>query len=285
MEDQSQKMRAFFASLIAAQTKDRNPAIEQAFAHVKRETFVGPGPWFIAMFSGRGYVKTPDDDPAFIYQDTLVALDPSRGLNSGLPSAHAVWLDAIDVKQGEIVLQVGAGTGYYTAILAHLVGTNGRVHAYETNADLAARASENLKDLSRVEVHPQSGIADNLPKSDVIYVCAGTTQPSWAWLDAMRPGARLLFPLQPDQGLGGMLLLQRPDRGSSWPAKFISRSRFVCCEGQQDAIAGRRLTEAFSSHWDRVRSFRIDDLKDDTCWFAGDGWWLSTAMADTEPPS
>jgi protein-L-isoaspartate(D-aspartate) O-methyltransferase len=283
MEDQSQKLRTFFASLVAAQTRDRNPAVEQAFAHVKRETFAGPGPWSI-MLPGRAYVKTPDDDPAFLYQDMPVALDPSRGLNIGMPSAHAAWLAALDVKEGETVLQVGAGTGYYTAILADLVGPNGRVHAYEIDAELAARARENLKDLPQVDVHPRSGIADNLPKSDAIYVCAGTTQPSWAWLDAMRPGARLLFPLQPESGVGGMLLLQRPENGLIWPAKFVSRAQFFCCEGQQDADAGRRLMEAFSSHWDRVRSFRINDSKDHTCWFAGDGWWLSTATADSERP-
>jgi protein-L-isoaspartate(D-aspartate) O-methyltransferase len=140
-----------------------------------------------------------------------------------------------------------------------------------------------LKDLLQVEVHPQSGIADNLPKADAIYVCAGITQPSWAWLDAMRPGGRLLFPLQPERGLGGMLLLKRPDHGPIWPAKFVSRARFICCEGQQDAEAGRRLTEAFAGYWDRVRSFRIDSSRDTTCWFAGDGWWLSTA--DSEPPA
>jgi protein-L-isoaspartate(D-aspartate) O-methyltransferase len=281
MEDRSQKYRNFFASLVAGPSRERNPAIERAFASVKRETFAGPGPWSI-MMAGSSYVKTPDDDPAFLYQDTLLALDPERGLNIGVPSAHALWLDAVDVKEGETVLQVGAGTGYYTAILAHLVGSGGHVHAYEIDADLAARAHENLKDLPQVDVRPRSGIADDLPKADVIYVCAGITQPSWTWLDALRPGARLLFPLQPEAGLGGMLFLQRPDHGLSWPAKFVSRARFICCEGQQDADASRRLTEAFSSHWDRVRSFRIDDAKDDTCWFAGDGWWLSTTPVDSD---
>jgi protein-L-isoaspartate(D-aspartate) O-methyltransferase len=280
MEDRSQKLRAFFARLVSADPTISNPAIEQAFALVKRELFAGPGPW--SIYSGKGYVETPDDDLAFIYQDTLVAIDANRGINIGEPSSHALWLNAIDVKAGESVLQVGAGTGYYTAILAHLVGSKGRVHAYEIDADLAARASKNLKQLSTVRVHARSGIADNLPKSDAIYVCAGITQPSWAWLDAMRPGARMLFPLQPVDGLGGMLLLRRPDRGSSWPARFVSRAAFVCCEGPQDGDSSKRLKEAFSGSWDGVRSFRIDDSKDDTCWFAGDGWWLSTAAADPE---
>jgi protein-L-isoaspartate(D-aspartate) O-methyltransferase len=31
-----------------------------------------------------------------------------------------------------------------------------------------------------------------------------------------------------------------------------------------------------------VKSFRIDESPDDTCWFAGDGWWLSTAAPDAD---
>jgi protein-L-isoaspartate(D-aspartate) O-methyltransferase len=275
MEDRSEKLRWFFASLICAGLRD--PRIEQAFVAVNRETFAGPGPW--SIFAGKGYVMTPDDDPAFIYQDTLIALDRDRGINIGMPSAHGVWLDALALKPGETVLQVGVGTGYYTAIIAHLVGAGGRVHGYEIDADLAARAGENLKNLPHVDVRPRSGIADNLPKVDAIYVCAGISQPSWTWLDALRPGGRLLFPLQPEDGLGGMLLMQRPEFGLSWPAKFVSRARFIGCVGPQASHASNRLKEAFASHWDRVRSFRIDDARDDTCWFAGDDWWLSTATA------
>lgn len=282
MDDRSDKLRAFFASLVYASAKASDPRIEQAFNAVKREPFVGPGPWLISL-GGHEYVKTPSDDPAFIYQNTLVALDSKRGINIGMPSAHAFWLDALALKEGETVLQVGAGTGYYAAIIAYLVGVGGRVHAYEIDKGLAARAKENLKHLPQVDVQARSGIADNLPKVDAIYVCAGITQPSWTWLDALRPGGRLLFPLQPEDGLGGMLLLQRPDHDLIWPAKFLSRATFIGCVGQQDAEASRRLEQAFSNGWDQVRSFRMDDTKDDTCWFAGDGWWLSTAAADADP--
>jgi protein-L-isoaspartate(D-aspartate) O-methyltransferase len=283
MEDRSEKLRSFFASFICAGARTGDPRIEQAFAAVRREPFVGPGPW--SILARDRYVKTPDDDPAFIYQDTLVALDSERGINNGSPGAHAFWLDALALKEGETVLQIGAGTGYYTAIIAHLVGIGGRVHAYEIDAGFAARASENLKGLPQVDVQPRSGIADDLPKADAIYVCASTTQPSRAWLDALRPGARLLFPLQPGEDqLGGMLLLKRPDHGPIWPAKFVSRAQFIGCVGLQEADAGDRLKEAFSKGWNQVRSFRIDDSKDDTCWFAGDGWWLSTAADDSDPP-
>jgi hypothetical protein len=41
-----------------------------------------PGPWSINI-PGVGYLRTPHDDIAFIYQDTLVALDTDRGINIG----------------------------------------------------------------------------------------------------------------------------------------------------------------------------------------------------------
>lgn len=162
-------------------------------------------------------------------------------------------------------------------ILAHLVGPDGKVYAYEFDEVLAARARENLREQHQVEVRMQSGVAPDLPQADLIYVCAGAAQPSRMWLDALRPGGRLLFPLTPKGVLGGMLLIMRPDQGATWPAKFVSRAAFIGCVGLQDEEAGRRLTEAFSRNWDRVRSLRLDGSPDDSCWFEGDGWWLSSA--------
>jgi protein-L-isoaspartate(D-aspartate) O-methyltransferase len=279
MEDRSEYLRSFYASLVCAAAEVRDPRIEQAFRAVKREPFVGPGPWRITL-GGHPYVMTPNDDPAFIYQNTLVALDSAQGLNIGMPSAHAYWLDGCELKQGETVLQVGVGTGYYTAILAELVGPGGQVHAYEIDKSLADRARGNLKGLPQVNVQPKSGIAPDLPKVDLIYVCAGAARPAKVWLDALRPGGRLIFPLAPAGVLGGMLLVKRPDQGAVWPAKFRGRAQFIGCIGLQDEDAGRRLTEAFLQGWERVRSLRLDNAVDETGWFAGDGWWLSTAEAE-----
>ena len=250
MEDRSEYLRLFYASLVCAAAKVSDPRIEQAFRAVKREPFVGPGPWRITL-GGHPYVMTPNDDPSFIYQNSLVALDGAQGLNIGMPSAHAFWLDGCELKQGEAVLQVGVGTGYYTAILAQLVGSSGQVHAYEIDEGLADRARDNLKDLPHVNVQSRSGVAPDLPEVDLIYVCAGAAQPARVWLDALRPGGRLIFPLAPAGVYGGMLLVKRPDHGAAWPAQFRGRAQFIACIGLQDEDAGHRLTAAFMQGWER----------------------------------
>jgi protein-L-isoaspartate(D-aspartate) O-methyltransferase len=251
--------------------------IEQAFRSVKRERFAGPGPWWLNLGPHR-YVQTPDDDPAFLYQDLPLALDREREINMGMPSAHACWLGAC-TSQKLRPWQIGAGSGYYTAILAHLVGAGGRIYSYEIDEVLAERARDNLKGVHQVEVRTQSGNASDLPRADLIYVCAGATRPSHNWLAALRPGGRLLLPLAPQGGVGGMLLITRPDQDSVWPAKFVTRAAFIGCVGLQDDEADHRLTVAFSKNWDRVRSLRFDRSLDDSCWFAGDSWWLSTSDA------
>jgi protein-L-isoaspartate(D-aspartate) O-methyltransferase len=282
MQNRSENLRTFFARYVAAAGGVAGGPIERAFAATPREIFAGPGPWSVNV-PGLGYVETPDDDIAFLYQDTLIGLDAKRGINIGQPSAHARWLGALRLRKGETVLQVGAGSGYYTTILAHLVGDSGRVHAYEIDPDLAARARDNLKALSQVDVQARSGIGDGLPKAEAIYVCAGITQPAWAWLDALRPEGRLVFPLQAEHGLGGMLMIARAKHGAIWPARFISRAAFIPCSGPQDAEAGSRLTAAFASGgFESVRSLRLDEPIDATCWFSGDGWWLST-LASASP--
>jgi len=276
--NRTEKYRAFYAKLICSAAKLDDPNVEEAFRCVDRLPFAGPPPWWVGLGT-RPHVVTPDGDPAFLYQDLLVALDPQRNINIGQPSAHAFWLGACKIKRAQTVIQVGTGSGYYTAILAHLVGENGRVYAYEIDEALAARARENLKDQKHVQVRAQSGVAADLPRADLIYVCAGAARPCRTWLDALRPRGRLMFPLAPEGVLGGMLLIRRPEQGFSWPARFVSRAGFIGCVGLQDEEAGRRLDEAFSKSWEDVRSLRLDNSPDGSCWFAGGGWWLSTVSA------
>ena len=282
-DDRGMRLRQFFARFVALKGAAADPRIEQAFAAIRRDVFAGPGPWQIKV-PGGPYLQTPDSDPAYLYHDWLVALDAARGINIGEPALHARCLEALALREGEEVLHIGAGAGYYTAILAQLVGAAGHVHAYEIDADLAQRARDNLQGLPGVRVHERSGVGDDLARADAIYVNASATHPSRSWLDALRPGGRLMFPLHATGGFGGVLKVVRPACGTAWPASFVSPAGFIACEGVQDHALARRLAETFSRRdWREVRALRIDGHPDGTCWFAGDGWWLSTeAPADQE---
>jgi protein-L-isoaspartate(D-aspartate) O-methyltransferase len=74
--------------------------------------------------------------------DDLIGIAPERSINNGQPSLHAGLIANARLRNGNHVVHVGAGVGYYTAIMAHLVGPAGRVTGIESEADLAARASK-----------------------------------------------------------------------------------------------------------------------------------------------
>ena len=149
--DRTTALRSYYARLVAGKAGTDDAKLIEAFSLVERERFIGPGPWKINCFTS-GYVDTPADDLTFIYQDVIVALDPERQINNGEPQLHARCLSALRIRGGETAIHVGSGTGYYTAILAHLVGPAGTVHAYEIEPDLARKAETNLAPWPRISV-------------------------------------------------------------------------------------------------------------------------------------
>jgi protein-L-isoaspartate(D-aspartate) O-methyltransferase len=266
--------RAFFARLVAARAGvPADGELAAAFRSTPRERFVGGPPWRI--LTRDGFVEAPGDDPAFLYQDLVVSLG-ADGLNNGEPGLHAMCIATLRPREGDRIVHVGAGTGYYTTILAKLVGEQGRVDAYEIEPGLVRRAAENLAELPQVRLHARSGAEGPLPACDVLYVNAGATEPLAVWLDALRPGGRLLFPLTPDDGAGAMLLITRTG-GEVYAARFLFQAQFVGCSGARDLGGERRLAEAFRNrNWSKVNSLHRNDVPDESCWLAGPGWWLST---------
>jgi protein-L-isoaspartate(D-aspartate) O-methyltransferase len=273
--DRIQAHRLFFAKLIAANAGIApGSELEAAMASTPREQFVGLPPWKI--FTRSGYVDSPPDDPAVLYQDVVVSLGGEGPFNNGQPSLHVFCLAALDIKRGERVVHVGAGTGYYTTLLAKLVGETGAVDAYEIEPEFARRATNNLAEFPYVMVHHRSGAEGPLPPCDVLYVNAGATGPLNVWLDALRPKGRLLFPMTPAEGAGAMLLITRQDDGE-FAARFLLQVQFVPCVGARSEANERRLTEAFrNSGWNKVKTLHRNNDPDESCWFDGDGWWLST---------
>src|SRR5215510_14322957 len=136
-------VRRAYARQILGAVNVRNDRLEQVFATVRREDFLGPEPWQIMQWPPR-QATLPVNDPVYVYQDVVLALAPERGVNNGSPSLHAKMLNDLAVEPGQHVAQIGVGGGYYTAMLAELTGSAGRVVAIEFDPHLADRARANL---------------------------------------------------------------------------------------------------------------------------------------------
>jgi protein-L-isoaspartate(D-aspartate) O-methyltransferase len=221
---------ALYARMMAAASGSSDPRLERIFELVPREAFLPPGPWHI-MVEHR-LVETPSADPALLYQNALVVLDRQKGINNGEPFLHAAWIGAVAPGAGETVTQVGAGGGYYTAILSMLVLPDGKVVAYELDATLAQAAQENLAPFENVSVVHENAVEVRLPPSDVIYVNAGVVAPPLQWLDALKPGGRLVFPWRPAHGIGLAVLATRQPNG--FALRILGGAWFIPCSGASD---------------------------------------------------
>ena len=279
--------RAYARQILAAAGITDDPPLEEAFAAVRRERFLGPAPWPMVRLS-RGRELLPIRDPAVLYQDALFALAPGRGVNNGSPSLHAGWLHALSLRKGERVVHVGAGTGYYTALLACLVGDGGHVLAVEFDPALAELARANLAEWPQVTVIDGDGAEWPREAADAVYVNFSVERPAESWIDRLRPGGRLIFPLgvprpkpSPWGGThalhGAGFCVTRQERG--FAARWLGPAYFVCAEGalSQPGPERERLKAAFEGGGgDFVRSLSWrEPVLPQRCWFAGSGWALS----------
>ena len=274
MHDPIESARRLFAEEIYRLNRISSPAICAAFATVPRERFVGSGPWIIQ--SGGTSWFSEDADPTHVYRDTLIVLDEAKHINNGQPSLWAIHLDLVRIHPGDEILHLGCGAGYYTAILAELTGPKGKVAAIEIDEGLASRARTALAPWPQVTVIQADGSQGSFAPADAIVVSAGATHPLAAWLAAVKPAGKLLFPLTSTCGPGAMAHLTRAS-ADRFAAALESSVFFVDFAGARDPTVDNELARAL--HRDggaSVRSLRCDaHAKDDTCWLHGDAWCFS----------
>jgi protein-L-isoaspartate(D-aspartate) O-methyltransferase len=269
--------RRAYAQAIAEAANLRTPGLVEALATVPRERFLPPGPWLVvsAATGGKAPVTTPDDDTTHVYQDASIAIDPERQLFNGAPSFLSKMIDTLALTPGARVLHIGAGTGYYSAVMAHVVGSSGRVGAVEVDVSIAAQARANLADMPWVEARAGDGTAAG-GEFDAILVNAGVTHPQDTWLDALAPGGRLLLPMTvampamgPTIGKGVMVLITRVDDG--FVPEVLSFVGIYSALGLRDAAIEAALGQAM-----RRTSFpNLTRLRRDSH-AAADGCWLHT---------
>jgi protein-L-isoaspartate(D-aspartate) O-methyltransferase len=278
---------AYAKQILAAAGVADDAGLEAALGATRREDFLGAGPWWMVR-PFRGYATTPDTDPVYLYTDDLVAIVRERSLNNGQPSLHAHLIHEVSPAAGEHVVHIGTGTGYYTAILAHLVGPSGRVTGIEYEPELAARARTNFAACPNVEIVEGDGALVSFDPADVIYVNAGCTRPAEGWLDRLADGGRLVLPMTSDQGFGGIspermaragAVFRIERRGEEYSARWISQVAIFPCAGNRDEVSERALAEAFAKGgWQQVtRLYRHAEIAEERCWLRGSGWCLATS--------
>lgn len=159
--------------------------VEAAFRAVRREFFV------------------PDHPPEEVYDNRVIPtkVDDSQRVisSSSQPAIMAIMLEQLDLQPGHNVLEIGAGTGYNAALMAHIVGEQGRVTTVDIDDDLVQSARTHLAaaGFERVQVVCDDGMygfAQNAPYDRIILTVAGWDVPP-EWLAQLKPDGRLLMPL------------------------------------------------------------------------------------------
>ena len=275
-------VRKAYAQQIVAAAGATTPGLLDAFAAIPRERFLGPGPWVVVGAGDPKPRHTPDAEPHHVYADVSVAIAPERQLFNGQPSFLARMIGSLALTQGDRVVHIGAGTGYYSAIIGNIVGAAGHVVAVEIDEPLAAAARSNLASMPWVEVQQEDGSHLHGPL-DAILVNAGVTHPQESWLDALAPGGRLMLPLTVAMpaigstlGKGVMLMIRKSEAG----AFFAEVTSFVAIysalglrESSIEGILSQALQRTSFPNLTRLRRDAHDRVDD--CWMHTERFCLS----------
>jgi protein-L-isoaspartate(D-aspartate) O-methyltransferase len=270
---------------IQATAKIAADALVDAFASVPREDFVGSGPWTVLSRPAPGQMLpqiSAVTEPVDLYHDVAVFLDRSKTLTNGNPSTLVPWLNALELVEGKSVFHLGCGTGYYTAIIAEVVGPSGSVTAAEVEPSLATQARKSLARYPQVQVVEGDGGVVALGESDAILINAGVTHPAEQWLESMSIGGTLVVPITIEVGVpnvGKRIALCVSRQTSGYKARFLPIPVMIysCTTTRNAEIASSFAQKFASGTFASVRSLRREPrLAQPSCWLHSAGFCLST---------
>ncbi|HEY2284421.1 MAG TPA: methyltransferase domain-containing protein, partial [Streptosporangiaceae bacterium] len=210
--------RARLAAALRVSGAAPTPAVLAAFAAVPRHLFV------------------PELTPAAAYaDDALVIKYDADGMpvsSSSQPAMMAIMAEQLGLEPGHRVLEIGTGSGYNAAVMAHIVGPGGRVITIDIDPGLIARARASLAAAGSGPVEARSadgGFGDpGGAPFDRVIVTAGAWDIAPAWLDQLAPAGRLVLPLSV-RGIQLSVALRRHE--DHWAAVSAFRCGFVRMAG------------------------------------------------------
>jgi len=164
-----------------------------------------------------GYLKTPRIINAFKKIDRInfvpINLRREAYVNAPLPLGYgqtisqpltvAFMLELLQPKAGDIILDVGSGSGWQAALLAEIVGEKGKIYAIEIIEQLVRSGRENADKYGfvsdgRIEfLHGEGseGLAEKSPFDKIIAAASSRSLPG-AWLEQVKVGGRIVCPIK-----------------------------------------------------------------------------------------
>lgn len=162
----------------------KNKSVIAAFKKVKRELFV------LEDYKSEAYEDYP--------------LPILKGQTISQPTTVMIMLDALEVKQGMKVLEIGAGSGYNAAMLSALVGSKGKVFTTEIVPELVDFAKSNIKkagirNVTVIKSDGSQGYKQDAPYDRIICTAAAPKIPE-VLVDQLKEKGVLLIPVGPHYG-------------------------------------------------------------------------------------
>jgi protein-L-isoaspartate(D-aspartate) O-methyltransferase len=204
-------LRRLLADRLVEGGQVRSREVAEAFRQVPRHLFV------------------PGASPATAYADEAIgvkwAADGRTLSSASQPAIMAIMLEQLGLAPGQRILEIGAGTGYNAALLAHVVGETGAVVTIEIDEELAGGARERLNaaGYSSVVVASGDGAAGWPAGSpyDRIIVTASARDLAPAWAGQLADGGLLLVPLSL-RGVHQSVAFQQA-------GEYLASVSVVCC--------------------------------------------------------
>ncbi|MDN3022827.1 methyltransferase domain-containing protein [Streptomyces sp. S.PB5] len=215
-----------------------DPVWREAFEAVPRHLFVPY--YYVGVMGGyeRRWGESPDPQARErwvrgAYADAPLATrlrDGELVSSSSQPSLMAMMLAALEVGDGDRVLEIGAGTGYNAALLAHRLGDDDLVTTIDLEPEITEAARQHLAAAGYRPVvvtgDGARGVPERAPFDRIIATCTLTSIPQ-AWLAQCNPGARILTPLAT-----GLIALTVRDRGYAEGRFLHTPAYFVRLRGE-----------------------------------------------------
>jgi protein-L-isoaspartate(D-aspartate) O-methyltransferase len=158
------------------------------------------------------------------YQDQALPIDCGQTISQ--PYVVAAMTEALAVEPGHRVLEVGTGSGYQAAVLAHLASEVFTVERYRTLGEVAEGRLRNLgfNNVTVVIGDGALGAPEHAPFDRVIVTAASADVPQ-TLLDQLVEGGVMVAPIGPHSGVQSLVRLRK--KGGEVQREDLMAVRFV----------------------------------------------------------